>query len=229
MRRKKCPPPGAPGWIVSYSDLMSLLFTFFVMLFMLSSLDVKKAEAITQAFRETFGTIRNTPYDPFPAKEWQQLSSGSKDSYRNQTVQTIQSGNPTRALFPIMKPKEKITTGVVVFENGSDTLGKDANVVIQEIYQRLKGSPLMVEVRGHTGRNERGANRDSLDLAYARAYVVRKQLVDLGVDPSRIIITSMGANRYSGTVVPSQVGMSNAYAEIFLISETPDASDAPQE
>ena len=228
MSKEKC-PEGVPGWIVSYGDMMSLLLTFFIMLFAISSLDARKAEAVSQSMRETFGTVRNSPYIPFLTKEPQPTAEVSMKSNRSQTVQTIQNGNPTKTLIPIVRPKEKIVTGVILFENDSDTLNNSAIQTLQEIYQKLKGSPLMIEVRGHTGRNERGANRDQMDLAYARCHTVRQQLVDLGINPSRIVITSMGSNRTSNTVVPSQVGASNAYAEIFLISETPEVPDAPQE
>jgi outer membrane protein OmpA-like peptidoglycan-associated protein len=141
------------------------------------------------------------------------------------TVETIQSGNPTRSLIPITKPKDKITTGVILFENDSDSLSADSQRTIQQINNQVKGSPMMIEIRGHTSLNERGANRDSMDLAYARAYMVRKQLIDLGVDPARIYINSMGSNRTSGSVVPSQAaGVSNAYVEVFLVSESPEGS-----
>ncbi|MCL2622798.1 MAG: OmpA family protein [Planctomycetaceae bacterium] len=227
MRKIKCPPPGAPGWIVTYADLMSLLFTFFVMLFAMSSLDAKKAESVSQIMRETFGTTRNTFYVPFPGQEWQPTTAGGLKTSRSMTVETIQSGNPTKSLpIPLSKPKERITTGMILFENDSDTLGKDAIQVVQEIYQRLKGTPLMIEIRGHAGLHEKTPNRDSMDLAYARAYMVRKHLIDLGIDTSRIIITSWGTNRVAGSVAPSQVGISNAYVEVVLISETPDHSDS---
>ena len=224
MSKQKC-PEGVPGWIVSYGDMMSLLLTFFIMLYAMSSLDAKKAETVTQIMRETFGTSKNAIYTPFPAKEWQTSTLGSQNSNRNQTVETVQSGNPTKSKIPVIKPVEKITKGVILFENDSDTLSKDATVAIQETYQQLKGSPLMIELRGHTGLNERGANSDSMDLAYARAYMVRKQLIDLGIDPVRIIVTAWGTNRMSGSVVPSQVGVSNAYVEVVLISDTPQSSD----
>ena len=171
-KKTKCPPEGAPGWIVSYSDLMSLLFTFFVMLFMISSLDAKKADTVAQSMREVFGTARNTIYVPFPDVS-QQNAENSLKSNRSQTVQTIQNGNPAIALIPIVKPKEKITTGVILFENDSDTLSNGAMQSLQEIYQKLKGTQLMIEIRGHTGRSERGANRDQMDLAYARGHIVR--------------------------------------------------------
>ena len=225
MSKQKC-PAGVPDWIVSYGDMMSLLLTFFIMLFAMSNLDANKAETVSNVMRETFGTSRDAIYVPFPAKEWQTSTLGSQKSNRSQTVETIQNGNPTKSIIPIIKPKERITTGVMLFENNSDTLSKDANAAIQETYQRLKGSPLMIELRGYTGLHERGANRDSMDLAYARAYMVRKHLIDLGIDPARIVITSCGANRASGSVAPSQVGVSNAYVEVVLISETPESTNS---
>ena len=228
MSKQKC-PEGVPGWIVSYGDMMSLLLTFFIMLYAISTLDAKKSDAVAQSLRETFGTSRENIYIPFPVKEQQQSEETRMKSNRNQTMETIQNGNPTRSLIPILKPKEKITTGVILFENESDTLSNSATQTLQEIYQKLKGTPLMIEIRGHTGRNERGANRDQMDLAYARSYKVQQQLIDLGISPSRMFITSWGANRTSSTVVPSQVGVSNAYVEIFLISETPDVSESQQE
>ena len=227
-KKIKCPPEGAPSWIVSYADLMSLLFTFFVMLFMISSLDAKKADSVAQSFREIFGTNRNTIYVPF-SMPVQLNAENNMKSNRSQTVETIQNGNPTRSLIPILKPKEKNVTGVILFDNGSATLSNGAIQALREIEQKLKGTQLMIEIRGHTGRNERGANRDQMDLAYARGYIVRQQLIDLGIHPSRLFITSWGANRTANMVVPSQAGVSNSYVEIFLISETPDVPDAPQE
>ncbi len=228
MGKKKCPPAGAPDWMVSYGDMMSLLLTFFIMLYAISTLDAKKAETISYVMQDTFGTSRNMTVS-FPGKDWQQTVSSGQNTNRSQTVETIQSGNPTRASIPIRTPKETITTGVVTFENDSDTLSNESLRILQDVYKRVKGSQLMIELRGHTGLNERAANRDSMDLAYARAYAVRKSLIDLGVNPSRIIITSMGSNRVSGSVSPTQVGSSNSYVEIFLISETPEVSETKGE
>ena len=203
---------------------MSLLFTFFVLLFMMSTIDARKAESAAQSFREVFGTVRNTPYIPFP-DVFQPNTENSMKSNRSQTVETIQNGNPTRSLIPIVKPKEKIVSGVILFENDSDTLSNDAMQSLQDISQKLKGTQLMIEIRGHTGRGEGGARRDQMDLAYARGHIVRQQLIDLGILPSRMFLSSWGANRTSNTVVPSQVGVSNAYVEVFLISETPEVLD----
>ena len=219
MSKKQCPPVGAPDWMVSYGDLMSLLLCFFVMLFSMSTMDADKSGVVQIAMQDTFGTSRDMSV-PYPDKKWEADTSSPRKN-RSQTVNTIQSGNPTKASIPIHVHREKITTGVVVFEADSDTLTNEATQILQEVYNRVKGSPLMIELRGHTGLHEKGANRDSMDLGYARSHKVWEYLVNQGVDSTRILITSMGSNRGSNFASSPQAGGSNAYVEILLISETP--------
>lgn len=53
------PKPGAeqraPGWIVTFADLMALLMCFFVLLLSYSSMDVEKYKRIASSMREAFG------------------------------------------------------------------------------------------------------------------------------------------------------------------------------
>lgn len=44
-------------WLISYSDFLTLLFTFFVALYALSSMDVTKAEKMTTSLRKVFKVI----------------------------------------------------------------------------------------------------------------------------------------------------------------------------
>ncbi|HWR24243.1 MAG TPA: flagellar motor protein MotB [Feifaniaceae bacterium] len=51
--RKKPEPPeeaGAPAWMNTYGDMVTLLLTFFVLLFSFSTIDAKKWKAIVEAF-----------------------------------------------------------------------------------------------------------------------------------------------------------------------------------
>ncbi len=51
--RKRPQPPeeqGAPAWMNTYGDMVTLLLTFFVMLFSFSTIDAKKWKALVQAF-----------------------------------------------------------------------------------------------------------------------------------------------------------------------------------
>ena len=53
-----CPPMGAPDWMVTYGDLMTLLLCFFVLLFSFSSLETKKFESLKESMRGAFGVLK---------------------------------------------------------------------------------------------------------------------------------------------------------------------------
>jgi chemotaxis protein MotB len=62
------PPPveeGAPTWTVTFGDMMSLLLTFFILLFSMSELKVEQFLLASQSLREALGgTALEAPEDP---------------------------------------------------------------------------------------------------------------------------------------------------------------------
>ncbi|WP_299011032.1 flagellar motor protein MotB [uncultured Shewanella sp.] len=50
-----CPPPGAPMWLATFADLMSLLMCFFVLLLTFSEMDVMKFKQIAGSMKYAFG------------------------------------------------------------------------------------------------------------------------------------------------------------------------------
>lgn len=46
--------PGSPAWMATFSDLMNLLFCFFVLLFSMSTVDAAKYEQMVASFRDSF-------------------------------------------------------------------------------------------------------------------------------------------------------------------------------
>ncbi|MEM1401486.1 MAG: OmpA family protein, partial [Pseudomonadota bacterium] len=70
--------PGAPGWIVTFADLMSILLTFFILILSFSVQDEKKYYDMVGSIREAFGTqdeiifagmveLFGNPYNEFAA------------------------------------------------------------------------------------------------------------------------------------------------------------------
>lgn len=55
QQQRKCPPPGAPAWMATFADLMSLLMCFFVLLLSFSEMDVLKFKQLAGSMREAFG------------------------------------------------------------------------------------------------------------------------------------------------------------------------------
>ncbi|MGM0480709.1 MAG: flagellar motor protein MotB [Pseudomonadota bacterium] len=51
----KCPPPGLPGWMATFADLMTLLMSFFVLLLSFSEMDVLKFKQIAGSMKYALG------------------------------------------------------------------------------------------------------------------------------------------------------------------------------
>ena len=54
----KCPPVGAPAWLATFADMMSLLMCFFILLLSSATQDVKKYKQVAGSMREAFGVQR---------------------------------------------------------------------------------------------------------------------------------------------------------------------------
>ncbi|WP_349431230.1 type VI secretion system protein TssL, long form [Methylomarinum sp. Ch1-1] len=55
MAEKKCPPTGAPPWMATFADMVTLLMAFFVLLLSFSSMDVKHFKEMAQSIQDAFG------------------------------------------------------------------------------------------------------------------------------------------------------------------------------
>ena len=51
----KCPPVGAPTWLATFADLMSLLMCFFVLLLSFATMDISKFKKLAGSMNEAFG------------------------------------------------------------------------------------------------------------------------------------------------------------------------------
>lgn len=67
-KRKQEESKGTPAWMLTYSDLVTLLLCFFVLLFSFSEIDAQKFQAIMKSFQGSLGvmpggkTIESSPY-----------------------------------------------------------------------------------------------------------------------------------------------------------------------
>ena len=64
-RRKKteAASEGAPEWLVTYSDLVTLLLCFFVLLFSMAIIDAQKFEEVAYSMRSAFSKISGNVFD----------------------------------------------------------------------------------------------------------------------------------------------------------------------
>ncbi len=62
----KCPPAGAPLWLATFADLMSLLMCFFVLLLSFATMDASKFKKMAESLENAFGVQRDIPATEIP-------------------------------------------------------------------------------------------------------------------------------------------------------------------
>jgi len=83
----------------------------------------------------------------------------------------------------------------VEFNSGSDVLARSAAPLLSEVAAVLKANPHIrrVRIEGHT--DDQGDEEMNVDLSERRASSVRARLVELGVEPTRLLPRGYGATR----------------------------------
>jgi len=190
---------GMMRWLLTYSDMLTLLFALFVILYSMSAVDETKVRALAMALGQAFGLSGQVSV----------LSSGA-------TTDTIPVTMPASQLnltttrekvqkWILQKKLERdikvrfnerglvisIMTDKVLFDSGSATLLPQTKEILTDIAEILKAQTNPIIVEGHTDDTTikkasiKAQYSDNWDLSTARAVSVLKYLVRKGVSPDR--------------------------------------------
>lgn len=193
--KKKCPEceVGAPAWVVTFGDLMSLLLTFFVLLLSFATMEKPREfqEAIV-SIKGAFGVLPSNltvvQVNPQPIRIRrlpQQAEEAAREIQRELQVDgksedVVVEYDETGAL------KLNLPTRVL-YDSGQAELREDAYPFLASLAQIMSRYPdAFFEVHGHTdntGLSDTSIFRDNWDLSYARADAVMRYLVESGGIP----------------------------------------------
>lgn len=196
-------PKGAPEWLVTYADAMTLLLCFFVIIVSMS--EVKKDERfqrVMESLRIAFGgyegSVGSVPVDNDSTNtiilklleiEIPKLTDQKGDSDeegihgRKFRVTNVRDGI------------EVVVGGRITFDRFSGVLKPEAAELIAKTAERLRGYNTKILVRGHTTREPLPPDSvyaDARDLSYARAKAVAGELEKNGIRAVRIIPVAVG-------------------------------------
>ena len=195
---------GAPLWMVTYGDMVTLLLAFFVMLLAMS--EVKKDSRFVdfmQAIKEAFGYVggvNQTPLDEVEIPRNVPLALMLKIPIRPENFS--ESEDPGlrgvyHSVTNVRRGDRFESGGKLHFDPLSAELTFFHEVRLEEFANKLRGVNTQIEITGHCSRLPvDGTNfADHLDLAYGRAKSVYDALLRYGIAKERIILKSAGVNR----------------------------------
>ncbi|WP_457622174.1 OmpA/MotB family protein [Persephonella sp.] len=212
-RKKKEECPSVPAWVISFSDLMSLLLTFFILLYSMSVLDIKKLMKFLWYFQGEEPFIATKTVTVIPP-----ISLLQKDI-------ALEIKNRIKRILPMHAYQiEAIENYIVVrlfndviFKPDSAELTEKSKKALSGVANALKAldkAYTEILVNGHAYLVTK--NVDPWKLSIKRAVVVAQYLIDHGVNPEKIAVTGYGNTKPVYTWNHPLLKRRNDRVEIFI-------------
>ncbi len=208
MARRRRPEEssgGAPEWLTTYSDLVTLLLCFFILLFSFSSVDAEKFRSIMASFQGGSGVLEGGTSLDIPIntiEDYVDIEADLKSLIENldEYAETLGLGERLE-----IKPEER---GIVIrfmdnvlFDSGSAEIKPESLEILKavaEMLNREEFSKRQIKVEGHTDSDpilKSAKFPTNWELSSARATNVLRYLVEVeNIEGNRI--SSSGYSYY---------------------------------
>lgn len=202
-KNKEEPKTNTNAWMTTYTDLMTLLLTFFVLLLSLSIIDQeRKLEAINSligafGFKPGALSIMGEP-------KGLNITLGSapmrKEEISFEQLRNIALKNGLETDLTMIKEQERVVINIdekVLFETGSTKINPKGEVFLTELSDVLREDGSRIEMRGYAANSEIVFDPDpfkrSMILSSKRAFAVYKFLAFQGKIPlERLVAHGFG-------------------------------------
>jgi len=190
-------------WLVSYADFITLLFTFFVMMYAVSSLNKGTYRVISSAIMDTFKhrTPRQHLHVIIPhSRTMAGKAAPDTLSILHQAMQLILKKALHPGLFAVDETKKNVRLRIqagFLFKKGHARVRKAALPTLRRIARVLSQAGHPIRVEGHTDNTPiRGRYPNNWALSAARAVNILSLLVSMGpLDPEKTSTVAYGDSR----------------------------------
>lgn len=175
---KKC-PAGAPLWMCTFADMMSLLLCFFVILLSFSNMDEPSFVKMSGAMKEAFGSQRKTKV--FEPEGGEKMLAPTMDTVpfdpRDEVEKAVEEFT-SAGMVDVAEVQDGLLVRIkdsLAFDSGRAEIKPQFAALLDKIGRIIAASDSQVVVNGHTDdvplQKESGF-RNNWELSAARAAVV---------------------------------------------------------
>ncbi len=216
---------GAPAWVVTYGDMMSLLLCFFVMLLAFSTMEAERFKVVSGYIRDAFGVQAQRRHDEIPSGRTILESEASTPVYGKAELfeRTREALAPAgldldaEVLVEARGVRVRIGDGPL-FEPGSAVLEPAAGMVLTRLSRIVRDTGIRAVVEGHTDSApiRTPAYPSNWELSGARAGAVVRFMSGRGVPPDRMEAVGFADTRPLGDNATDDGRRRNRRVEIVL-------------
>jgi chemotaxis protein MotB len=204
-KEKKCEcAAGAPAWMVTYSDLVTLLLTFFVLLLSMASMDPVRFTEASSSLKDAFGVHQRPAHVEFsipvlpspPVTKFSPIQHDMTTKIHRRLKTQIDTNKLSEDVDVIKKDADTIVLRIsnsIVFGEGESKLAPESYPLLRYIADMIRPLPMRLRIEGHTDEMENaGVKMNNWDLSMARAASILRFLNKGDLFP----IDRMGAAGY---------------------------------
>src|SRR5271157_654655 len=169
-------PDSTDRWLISYADFITLLFTFFVALYALSSVDIKKMEQFSGSLNQTF-KVMDKPIALMDTKKSMLIDDIKKVTA---DVKGVTVKNEPRGVVITF-------SDAVLFASGSADVKPEIHSVLADLSKLLAANPGKVTIEGHTDNVPISSPKyaSNWELSTSRAASMLHFFIEKGLDPTK--------------------------------------------
>lgn len=176
------------NWLVSYADMMTLLFGFFVLMYSLGKVDKDKFEIVRRDLVKYFGgTLVENPGALNLKKKIENtlVQFTGKEGEENKLVSFEISANQLKIAFQSQ----------LLFQSGQAELTRESAEIIDKVSQELKKFPTeFIEVEGHTDAEPIRSFMfpSNWELSSARSARIVRRIIENGFLKDKLVAKGYG-------------------------------------
>lgn len=178
-KKKSSDAPGAPAWMVTYSDLVTLLLTFFVLLLSMAQMDDIKFLKVANSLRSAFGVMGTL--DTINMTQTIVETGVVKDDLVQRVYKKIKTQLNRLTLnkdITLVKDRGAVILRIndaILFDVGQSEIKPEALEVLSKVAELVRPMPLQLRIQGHTDDAPfANMEMDNWDLSMRRAISVLK-------------------------------------------------------
>lgn len=232
MAKKKCPecPKGAPMWMTTFSDMTTLLLTFFVLLMSMANFDKVKMEQSFGILAGSSGIMTNPSVSPLSqmnivAKRSIKDTVSKTEEQIESQVKSMMHGQNMDNMVSVVKTDKGLSVRILdsaLFRSGSSELLPQAGSILDRIINIVKDSSYYINIEGHT--DDTGDPDFNWKLSTERALSVIDYFVKADFNPVRLSASGYGQYHPILPNITAQNRSMNRRVEINMV--TPEFAES---
>ncbi|RMF48098.1 MAG: flagellar motor protein MotB [Deltaproteobacteria bacterium] len=181
-KKPKKEAAGAPAWMVTFSDMVTLLLTFFVLMLSMARLDKMKFMDAAGSLRGAFGVLGSSDKAEVTQPKIVDVAP-IFDDLVTRVYKRIQSHMQRLRIdrdIELVKDRGAVVLRVnsaVLFESGQTQIRADAEPILRKVAELVRPLPMSLRIEGHTDNTiSRRSGLSNWDISVQRAVNVLKFL-----------------------------------------------------